>query len=606
MIPSLEALLESGYFSFLDVHFARTLGHIAGTQDPLELLGAATASRYTMHGHTCAPVLSLSKKPISRLTPALKGVSWPDSKEWIEILQKSPMVHCDPADSPLAPLVYESGRLYLARYWLYERNLARAILTRANSTVDVLDRATLEKGLNRLFSDSPKSAGYAQKQAAQIALERNLTIITGGPGTGKTYTVAKILVLLFEQALAQGKPAPRVSLLAPTGKAAQRLEQSLNQAIDSTDHLELKCSQDIKGLLRKISGSTIHRALGFDPRTPTRFLHNESNPLDADVVMVDEASMVDLPLMSKLFDAVDTEARLILLGDKDQLVSVEVGAVLGDICNRAISTKTQRDMFFGTGIENCIINLTHSFRFSDEQGIGLLARAINAGDAPKALEYLDDDKYPEVSLTEPDDVSLSSLWELIGPIIENGYSSLQTKQDPEKRLDSLGRFRILCAHRRGIYGVESMNLLAQKILKVRPGADSDQLGYDGKPIMITSNDYQLGLFNGDVGVICEDENQEGSLRAFFPGKQTPLVPSRLPPHESVYAMTIHKSQGSEYDHVMVLLPEELSPIVTRELLYTAVTRAKKSVVIIAGRNSITHAIQTPVFRTSGLAHAIWT
>lgn len=605
MSSLLETLRQCGYLSYLDFHFAGTMAHMADTQEPLTMLGAAVASRYTMRGHVCAPLSILGGKRIDTKAVHEQELHWPNTRKWISALEKSPLVYCPQKGSlkppsPTAPLVLESGRLYLARYWMYEKNLARKISARASSRPEDLDSAILRDGLHRLFPSDKGSTDPRQKQAVRLAMEHSLAIITGGPGTGKTSTVVKLLVLLFEQAKMANTKLPRVLLLAPTGKAAKRMEESTRSALDASASMEILCDEDIKQAIRKIAGSTIHRALGYSPRTPTSFVHNETNPLNADVVIVDEASMVDLPLMWKLFDAVDDHARLILLGDKDQLVSVEVGAVLGDICNH--ETKTRQVAMF-SGIGDCMVNLTHSYRFDAGQGIDLLAKAVNSGDSKKALEYLKGDKWPDLTLVSPD--NKTSLDDILRPIIKDGYSKLMKQKEPQKRLNALSSFRVLCALRKGPSGSLRVNELAERFLGLRSSVRDQDLWYDGRPIMVTKNDYQLELFNGDVGIICRDKDHENTYRAFFPDKANSFLPSQLPPHETVFAMTIHKSQGSEYDHVLVIMPEKISSIATRELLYTAITRARKSVSIIASEKILLHAIKTPVIRTSGLGDYLW-
>ncbi len=603
MIPTLEALREPGYLSWLDVHFAKAVARLSKSEDPLSILGAAVACRYAMHGHVCADLGRLCGNRIELPEGGtIGGLCWPESEAWLAALGKSSLVDNSPSAEPRRPVVLDaSGRLYLTRYWLYQKRLAEQIRRRSAGQVQAIDQALLNNGLERLFSSGPDAPDAAQRRAAEVALRRKLAVISGGPGTGKTSTVVKILVLLFEQAAKKKGDFPRVSMLAPTGKAAVRLEESVRDALDGKGGRQIDCEQGIKDQVRKVSAATIHRSLGTNPRTPTSFTHNADNPLGADVVIVDEASMVDLPLMTKLFEAVGSEAGLILLGDKDQLVSVEVGAVLGEICNTGGAEPEKHPD--GPGIWDCITNLTHSFRFGARQGIGRLARAINRGNGARAIECLENDAWPDVSLIEMGDVK--SLAGKIEPLIKQHYGNFLKQESPQKRLQALGKFRILCAHRHGPTGSMSINPLVERLLGSRLGKRSDKLWYDGRPIMVTRNDYQLELFNGDVGVIGRDREHAGDPRAFFPGKQASYPPARLPPHETVYAMTAHKSQGSEYDNVLILLPEQRSPVVTRELLYTAVTRARNSVTLCADKKVIQEAIDSPVQRSSGLRGELW-
>jgi exodeoxyribonuclease V alpha subunit len=603
MTPTPEALRDHGYFSWLDVRFAKTMARLSKTEDPLAILGAAVASRYAMHGHVCADLRALGGTKIRMPEGETIGeLSWPDLEPWLETLRKIPMVGSLASGDPVSPLVLDAaGRLYLTRYWLYEKRLAGQIVERSIRPAQGVNPALLDEGLERLFSTRPDAPDAAQREAARVAVTRKMAVISGGPGTGKTSTVVKILALLFEQAAAKNGGFPSVSMVAPTGKAAVRLDESVAYALDQKGGVVIDCEERIRDLIREVTAGTIHRTLGTNPRTPTSFRHGADNPLSADVVIVDEASMVDLPLMTKLFDAVRSEASLILLGDRDQLVSVEVGAVLGDICNTGGADPEKHPD--GPGIWDCITNLTHSFRFSAEEGIGRLARAINEGNADAAIDCLESDKWPDVRLIEMG--AAKTVPDKIEPLIRDHYGAYLDEEDPQKRLEAQGTFRILCAHRRGPTGVGTINPLVERVLGHRLDRRRDRLWYEGRPIIITRNDYQLDLFNGDVGVIGRDGEHSGSLRAFFPGKKTSYLPARLPPHETVFAMTAHKSQGSEYDHVLILLPEERSPIVTRELLYTAVTRSRKSVTLCARKDVVREAVCAPVRRSSGLREELW-
>jgi len=464
---------------------------------------------------------------------------------------------------------------------------------------------------------------------------RRFTVISGGPGTGKTHTVAKILALLFDQARAAGR-TPRVLLLAPTGKAAQRLSEAIQAslALLGADALPPELVP---------SASTIHRALGFQSRTPTRFRHDAESPLAADVVLVDEASMVDLALMTKLVDAVPSYARLILLGDKDQLASVEAGAILGDICadvESGISPELERRLVelsdgpsdenenpHAAPIRNCLIELRESFRYPAGSGMARLATAINAGDADRALSL-----FSERAGAEPtsrgqlsfdftgqgrvravaQDIAwhahtdLKRLFEVLGPLARQGFAEYLKETDPETKLDKLASFRILCAHRHGELGVEALNRVVEGWLSDAALLKPDQEWYAGRPLLVTRNDYELELYNGDVGVIAHDA--EGRAKAWFKTKQGKLrsfLPARLPAHETVFAMTVHKAQGSEFDRILLILPAEPSPIVTRELVYTGVTRARRRVELVASERAFRAAIAERIERASGLREALW-
>ena len=423
------------------------------------------------------------------------------------------------------PLVLdESGRLYLHRYWKYETALAEAIARLAKETAPLVDQQELQKGLTRLF---PRNGGEDvdwQLVAAFAAIRKRLCIISGGPGTGKTRTVVVLLALLLEQ-----HPAMRVALAAPTGKAAARLQEALKHA-----KATLPCKQAAKDRL-PAEASTIHRLLGSIPDSAF-FRHDAENPLPFDVVVVDEASMVDLALMAKLVAAIPQSARLILLGDKDQLASVEAGAVLADLCNggeqHGFSDEFIKEFRALTGqklpaeagagrasdLGDCIVELRKNYRFGDQSGIYRLSRAVNDGDSGKALEVLRESggsAGSQVSwkpLPEP-----AALKAALKPIVLSRYQDYLQAGNPTEALAALGRFRILCALRNGPYGVESLNRLVEEILSEAGLIEAKALFYAGRPVMVIRNDYNLKLFNGDIGVVLPNDSKE--LRACFAGPE---------------------------------------------------------------------------------------
>lgn len=413
-----------------------------------------------------------------------------------------------------------------------------------------------------------------------MAAARHLAVISGGPGTGKTTTVASILALLIEQAHARGERL-RVQLVAPTGKAAQRMGESLRERVSTLDAPPAV----LDAIPRE--ASTIHRALGYQPRTPTRFRHDRHNPLSVDVLLADEASMIDLALMTKLVEAVPEAGRVILLGDKDQLASVDAGAVLADLWE-------------APALSDCVARLNKSYRFREHSGIAALARAISAGDADRALHVLRGERdmpYGEVALlpevtdaTLPDELALAAT---------RGFGALFENVEPAERLRRLHHYRILCAHRRGPGGVGAVNAAVERLLRDEHVIRDRGLFYDGRPVIVTANDHQLGLFNGDVGVVCRHGTGH---RVYFSGHAAPrAIPvGRLPPHETVFAMTVHKSQGSEVDRVALVLPPTPSPILTRELLYTAVTRARTHVDVFGSEAVLRHGVSREIARASGL------
>ena len=543
------------------------------------------------------------KAPADRLT-------LPQRDEWLAALRTSALVAVDgrSADDGAdeRPLVLDAqGRLYLERYHAYERRLAESLLARAARPLEATDTAALAASLARLFPASDVR-GALQRVAAEVFLRQRLTIVSGGPGTGKTFTVAKALALLQEQALAAGRPPYRVLLTAPTGKAAQRLGDAIRDNV-------AKLGLDPAKLGIPTQASTLHRALGFQPSTPTHFKRNAGNPLPDDVVVVDEASMVDLALMAKLVDAVRPDARLLLLGDKDQLASVEAGAILSDIY-----AGTAANGAAATGLAAGLVHLTESHRFGDDGGILALAQAVNAGDVAGALAVLA--RGGSVTLARAE--NHRELESALAPLFADRFSAL-AEGTPADRLALLDRFRVLAAHRRGPFGVEGINALAVAELARRERIDPRGSFYDGRPVIVVANDYDVALFNGDAGVIAPGrvagagngtrddlEGAENSpLRAWFRGAEAGTLrevsPSRLPRHETAFALSVHKSQGSEFEEVVFVLPERPSPVLTRELVYTAVTRARRRVTIVGPEALLRQAITTRVERASGLAERLW-
>lgn len=612
----LARLRAAGFLSALDEHFARAMGQIGGEDRPEVLLAVALASRQVASGHVC---LDLARLPEARDDEGRPlDVTWPGLLAWRAALESSPLVVRP--DLPDRPLVLDAaGRLYLKRYWEHEARLARGLAARAAETDAGIDAGLLARGLDRLF---PVSSGARagepdlQRLAAAVAVSRRFAVISGGPGTGKTYTVVKILALLVEQALRAGRRPPRIHLVAPTGKAAARLSESIRGAKAGLD-----CEPDVREAIPE-EASTIHRCLGAFRDSDTRFRHHVGNPLLTDLVLADEASMVDLALMSRLVDALPRNARLILLGDKDQLSSVEAGAVLGDICNTGERRAYSRPFVASlaglggarlpleagapekTGIGDSIVVLTRSYRYGPQSGIGRLAEAVNAGEINEALGLLESARCPDVSLVpSPRD---GGLGESLRDAVVRGYAGFLVRDAaPAERLRAFEHFRVLAAHRRGPFGVETVNREIEEALAAKGLIHPRGASYHGRPILVTRNDYPLGLFNGDIGVVLDGDAGRAAHFIGKGGKLRGLSPSRLPPHETAFALTVHRSQGSEFDEVAVLLPDRPSPVVTRELLYTAVTRAKHRVTIYACPEMVAHAIATRTERASGLRDALW-
>jgi exodeoxyribonuclease V alpha subunit len=580
-------------------------------------LAAALVSRDVSNGHVCLDLRRIWERPVLEEETGMprEGLNWPDLERWLEMLRSSPLV----SDGEVAaPLVLDSaGRLYLRRYWLHQGRLAAAIRSRALPVTPVPEDGALREILDCLFpSGSVVGETDWQRIAARTAAGRRFCVISGGPGTGKTYTVVKIVALLIWLAQRDGGRL-RVTLAAPTGKAAARLAESVRRA-----KTQLDCPEEVRGSIPE-EAATIHRCLGADRNRMTEFRHNAQRPLASDLVLVDEASMVDIALMTRLVEAIPPHARLILLGDKDQLASVEAGAVLGDICGTGLSesqpdrgdvttphagqqlsfdlNRTRRNP-----MRDCIVELRRSYRYDAERGIGALARAINAGDADTVLGILDSTKHQEVSRLDPG--RNGDLSEGLRGDVLRGFGPYLKAGSHDQRLTDFDRFRVLCAHRRGYDGVEMVNAKIERLLADRGLLRIDSASYPGRPILITRNDYQLNLYNGDVGLLVAAEEGGGGTAAVFvaaDGTLRQISPSRLPPHETVFAMSVHKSQGSEFDEVAVLLPENVSPVVSRELLYTAVTRARSRVTVHARVEVVRAAVSRPIQRASGLRDALW-
>lgn len=602
----IDELREAGYFSALDRELARSLGRLAGERDPNVLLGVALASRQIRGGHVCADLGRFAGTPIRDDAEELGG-SWPQLEQWVAALAASPLVGDGSGPTPL--VLDDKRRLYLARYHQHERALAQQI--RARVEPRSLASAAARAALVRLFGSAGPEPD-AQRLAAMVSALSGFSVVYGGPGTGKTSTVVKLLALLLEASDSRLEPL----LLAPTGKAAARLSESVERALGGLD-----VSAGVRAAI-PTRASTIHRALGVRGDDATSVRHDRSRPLAADVVVVDESSMVDVALMRRLLDAVRPSARLILLGDAHQLASVEAGAVLLDICSgaagRAFSSELAERVRLSFGealpgagagpaapLRDCMVELEKSHRFDPASGIGSVASAVKRGDAERAVSLLSS-AGPEVGLV---DLAGAALEAELARAIVRGFGPLFGAQSAAAALAELERFRLLAAHRRGRTGVEGLNRLAERVLAeagILRVPSAEARFYPGRPIMVVENDYQLELFNGDVGVLWPGPG--GALAAHFADRDAGtrhLPPSRLPPHETVFATSIHKSQGSELDEVAIVLPDRDSPLLTRELFYTALTRARRRAVVYGRGADVVRAVERRVRRDSGLAELLW-
>lgn len=619
-----QALLQ-GALRSLDVQFARMIAGRtqAETEYAALMLAAACLSSEAGSGHVCLHLDQLSPDSLfDGRYPQIAIELWkmagePDSEQWLALLGRHPAVS---DGSQPTPMVLQENRLYLQRMWQSEGEVAdffsaeKRLDTSLISPLTV-DEARLKTILDGLFGHTDSAEIDWQKVAAAVAATRRISIISGGPGTGKTTTVAKLLAALV-QLYPQQKL--RIQLAAPTGKAAARLTDSLGQA-----SLRLPLTEAERAAF-PAEASTLHRLLGAQPGSQ-RMRYHRGNPLHLDVLVVDEASMVDLPMMARLIEALPAQARVIFLGDRDQLASVEAGAVLGDICRFAeqgYSAERATQLSYLTGcpvaptevanaasVRDSLCLLRRSYRFDSASGIGQLAKAVNAGESAAASAVLaqglpDVTGYP---LNETEDFQ---------PLLDAcvaGYlpylQGVRQSASPDSILQDFGRFQVLCALREGPFGVKGLNerieqLLNRKGLIRRPAVLAGKW-YPGRPVMISRNDSALGLFNGDIGIALH--NESGELRVYFqlPGGEVKSVqPSRLPAHETAYAMTVHKSQGSEFDHTLLVLPNHFLPVLTRELVYTAITRAKKQLSLYASEKVFSIATRTRTRRRSGLAERL--
>jgi exodeoxyribonuclease V alpha subunit len=666
-----------GWLRPIDRAFVMFLHSKDPSASSLVLLGAALASHQLGRGHICLDIGKALADPDGTLSLPPEGERGEDmpAKPSRILSDLTPAVWMDQfagsvlagKDAEATPLVLQGERLYLRRYWQYTRQVAREILDRAGQTLPVPE--DLENRLDALFADlripeeKTKHTIHWQSVAAAVAAGSRFSVISGGPGTGKTTTVVQVLGLLQGIAMEQGR-ALRIRLAAPTGKAAARLTESMSRAMDLLpEQLQDQLPTEV---------TTLHRLLGtrHDSR---QFVHNPNNRLHVDLLVVDEASMIDLEMMDALLGALPSHARLILLGDKDQLASVEAGSVLGDICTHAsspcyrpetvdfIKKTTGYDLSAfsgpGTGLDQRIVVLRKSHRFHENSGIGALARAVNQGN-DKQVVRIWEKGYADIShlvIHSCEDAGFRSLVLDGNPkafphtaeepagyreyleIMANGSGAWPSEDHWFRAvLESFNRFQLLSPVRKGDWGVEGLNRITARILYNAGLIRATRGWYPGRPVMVTRNDYRLGLMNGDIGIVLEVDNTgqkdhesppagpmpgiksdsnsgalpgrkslpEKALRVVFPmadGALKQVLPSRLGAVETVYAMTVHKSQGSEFDHTALVMPDTMSPVLTRELVYTGITRAR-SFFTLAGTSTdlLAEAVKQRTHRASGL------
>lgn len=633
----------------LDLAFARFIAERDPAAEPRLLLMAALASRLLGDGHPCLDLQALDELAAEH--------EWPAA--WLDLLTHprppaSPLVAGTDGMPPNAPLVLDGHRLYLRRYWQYECGVAQGILARLQASARPLE--DLHDELQRLFPAADSHQIEWPRVACALAARGSFSVITGGPGTGKTTTVVRLLGLLQTLHLREQATPLRIRLAAPTGKAAARLNSSIARQIarlDVPETVRAAIPQEVE---------TLHRLLGARPDS-RRYAHDCRHPLHLDVLVIDEASMVDLEMMAAVLDALPPHARLILLGDKDQLSSVEAGAVLGDLGRRAeqghYSTAVATWLREASGddvsafvredaqpLDQHIAMLRSSHRFGATSGIGRLAAAVNAGDA-ELVHALLDARSADIAWL-PSDAAATPLASIAmegdaerfdttssgeAPQGFRFYLDCMHRQRPSARadksayqnwahevLEAFNHFQLLCAVRQGPAGTERLNRDIATSLCNAGLIESDRGWYEGRPVMMTRNDYSLGLMNGDVGITLRMLGSDGTHRLYvaFPLTRKPssidarddevhvrcVLPSRLGEVETVYAMTVHKSQGSEFEHTALVLPEDTSPMLTRELLYTGITRARRWLSLVGTPSSIGQALAQRTRRYSGLAERL--
>jgi len=579
--------------------------------------GAPAASVAAVAHAAAALSLAVSEGHVCLMLSAL--VDARDVAGWRAALLASRIVGTPDAPGALPLILDADGRLYLHRYFDYERRLARRLTQARRAGIDAAGAPStdpeLRAQLAELFAANAARLGGGadwQQLAAALALRGRLTVISGGPGTGKTTTVVNLLACLVAL-----DPHCRIALAAPTGKAAARMTDAIRQR---AQHLP----EALRGKMPRDS-STVHRLLGV---TPAGFTHDAGNPLPIDALVVDEASMLDLALATRLLEAVPPAARIILLGDKDQLAAVESGAVFAELSvDPSLGAACVQDLAAMTGtpaaaiappapatpsaLQDCAVWFTQTYRFARDSGIGRLAHDINTGRAAEAIAWLRAATDPDVAwLDTPPRASVdAALREMDSGFAAYAQAIAADVGHVADITDAFGRFRVLCAVRDGPRGVTALNVAMTRRLRAAlhlpglaegPGASP---WFAGRPVLVLANDAVLRLYNGDVGIALPDA--QGRLLVHFPDATAPggfraIAPVRLPRHETAFAMTVHKSQGSEFDGVLVMLPEQRSRVLTRELLYTAVTRARRRVTLVTGAAVLEQAIATPTERHSGL------
>ena len=559
-----------GVLDWADLHPAIQISRLYHESDERVQLALALTVRALRAGSVCLEFDRVRSGVTGRDDELVEVPEslWPQPDGWLAALQASPMVAQGVEGDPTLPLRLVGHQLYLTRYWQQEERVRLNLLNRTLAHAATVAPAQLDGWLDELFPGP--NADPDQRRAVEQVATSGVTVLAGGPGTGKTTTIARMLAMLFRQG------AERVALAAPTGKAAARMDQALRAAAGDLP-------PDVAPRVAGLSATTLHRLLGAQPYRRPR--HNGDNPLPHDVVIVDELSMVSLTMMALLTDALGPRTRLVLVGDPDQLNSVGAGAILGDLTAASWN---------GTGGRSPVVRLHHNYRFTGV--LGELAEAIRAGDADQVLN-LATAGYANLTLTSSNDPQEALRARVVH--VGGAIHAAALHADPAKALVLLDHHRLLCAHRHGPHGATTWARQAEFWLRASvPGFGAEGEWYAGRPVLVTSNQPDWGLYNGDTGVVLTDT---GRPLVHFAGiSNRPLSPELLTATQSVDALTVHKSQGSQFSVVSLVLPDVDSPLLTRELLYTAVTRARDAVHLIGTAAALQQAVGRIARRASGL------
>jgi exodeoxyribonuclease V alpha subunit len=602
-MSTLDRWLREGWLRAVDHALGTTLQRLRADTPDAVALAAALASRALEFGHSGVPLAEVASLFVE-IDAQAPPPALPALEEWRAALLVSPFVGDGSDEARGRPLVFERDRIALRRYWHYELRLARALRTLAGPLQSAAEADSLQQRLRALFE--PSGDVDRQALAAFVAQRERLLLLTGGPGTGKTTTIARVLALRAEHALHIGVPL-RIALVAPTGKAAARLSEALRENLARL-HADARISDAVVAAL-PTSASTLHRLLGWQPRS-IAFRHDAAHPLPIDLLVVDEASMVDLPLMCKMVEALAPTAGLILLGDRDQLPSVETGDVLAALCDAsgdglALPPLLARDASAALGVtlperasESILVRveLARSYRQSAALDLAPLAASVRNGDAQSALAGLHAQAYRGVDWQHGGDAALHAF------VLERAlphYRAVAAAPDVAAALALARQFRVLTAVRDGAAGNLALN--AGIALALQAPAARDDAFFPGRLVMIRENSYRHGLYNGDIGVCWHDG--EGNVRVWFEldGAARAWLPATLPRHESAFALTVHKAQGSEFDDVLFVLPERGARVLSRELIYTGLTRARRVLTLWANEAVLAEAIARRAQRWSGVA-----